>query len=250
MKHLLLIIVLFSCSKTELPKTEIEGKLTINAPKNRGLRAPDMSILGDESWWPISHGAFQFIETYWKEVKLGDYLNDVYKIQPGMKLIMKTNCPIVNMPEMQKGRPKQTCDYAWIINKQTQCYQDTVNNENECGSMLAVEVTRNDTLVGFIEKTTYRFLSDCHADHIPCVTCPDLDRKIFMIQPAWSVDFYFLYTDITDLIPLTGTSEIVVTPTVNFRRIWIEQNYNNNSLDIPITLLPDAPYARFTNQAL
>lgn len=248
--YFLVLMFLISCQKISFTPNS-ESILTSNAGKKPDvIKAPDLRILGDESWSSIRHGALYSVEAYWMDINEDDYLNEAYQIKTGHRLILETYCPVVNDPIIPNSKPRTKClDYSLIINKQIECVWDEVHYEWHCPSMLSVITTKSGVEVGRIVKDSYNFLCECRDGSAICFKgCDSLfDRNKFMYMPPPSIDFYYLYTDITDLIPLNGTSDIVITPTINFERRWVEQNYDNNSLNIPITLLPEAPYAVFTN---
>jgi hypothetical protein len=235
MKYLLLLCITLGCAKQQT--SEIKASQVNNADYT--IEAPDLSILADERYADIGrHGAFYEVIAYWYDVIKGDYYNDWFSIKPGHRLIMRTLCPVINEPQMFND---SSCHFAWVIEKAKYGVYDSVTHEISYDGMLSVKVMKNGRRIGYIEKKKYNFLVECRSDHTDCLdSCSFTDRRKYMWLPAYAVDPYYLYTDITNI-----TGNITVIPTINFKHIWQEQDYDNNSLRLPIRVMKSSPYVKF-----
>lgn len=212
------------------------------------MKAPNLKILADESYASAGyHGAMFGLSTYNADVNETNELYLEFGFKTGVRRVLQTNCPIINEPDMSEGG--EPCDYAWKLDPDVDGVFNPLLDEHEYPSMLEVVVFQGGTIIKRIEKKAYQFSVDCRADHPDCSQCINgLDPKL-MVLPAFGIDLYYLYTDITDLIPVTGSVLIVICPKINWAGKWAEQNLNDNDLQLPVRIFADGT-AVFDNAAL
>jgi hypothetical protein len=201
------------------------------------VKAPDLKILDDNSFLDIGYrGAHDGLSVFWLDVVAGDMYNTTYGIQTGHRLILMTNCCIINVPVIAPG--DNPCDYAWTI-PHSMGTLNPVSGKYNYPSMLEVLEWQRGTIVNRIIKSSYDFSNDCRSDHPNCASCvenPDAESI-----PAFAGDFYYFYYDITDRIPQPGQPPVyfVLTPKINYAGQWIEQNLNNNDVVLALRVNSD-----------
>lgn len=211
------------------------------------MRLPNLKILQDDSYGTWYPHALRSVRTFWTDVDDQNELYLEFGFPVGHRLVLQTNCPIINEPDVSEGGEMR--EYDWVIDKSIYGVYDPVIRENRYEGMLEVLTFQNGTIIRRLLKEGYAFAAECRDDHPDCAYYT-YDPEKYMVLPSFSVDFYYGYFDITDLIPQTGTSQIVICPKVNFRGRWAEQNLNDNDVQIPITLTPSDPYASIDFTAL
>jgi hypothetical protein len=201
------------------------------------MKAPDLKILDDNSFLDVGYrGAHDGLSVFWIDVAAGDMFNTTYGIQEGRRLILMTNCGVINIPVVAAG--DNPCDYAWVIPHSSGTY-NPVSGKYNYPSMLEVCEWQGGTIKRRRIKSSYDFSTDCRSDVPNCDSCgdnPDAEQV-----PAFGADFYYLYTDITDYVPQPGqpAAYFVLTPKINYAGQWIEQNPNNNDVVLALRVNSD-----------
>jgi len=212
------------------------------------MKAPDIRILTGEEFASVGyHGALFEAQAFPADCQPNsEFVLEYGFPATGLRKAIQTNCPIVNLPIIAAG--DDPCDYAWKLGYNVDGFLSNIIHEYEWDGILQVKYFQNGKLFRTIVKKGYffdpRYIDLRYPD--PFVTCMNnIDTQPpnpgvigpKMVLPAGCIDFYYLYTDIDGM---TAPCGFVINPTINFKKKWAEQNYEDDAVFIPVSVIPDS----------